>query len=388
PPPAKTQTEVDSSSSPAAETAAKPSDNARVTRIPPGTYDLQPYLDEAKEGDILLLEAGTHTLTKPAMLKTNGVSLMGEGLGNTVIKASFGGNDNAILTIKGQTPGEVSKREFKGTLASNPTAGSTIIHASEGMKIKAGDTISLRQNNDEAFLDSIGSRKWNKTSPQLRQTMARVLWVDGDRIKLDRTLGVDFGHGAELRVIDAVKDVTIKDMSIVYDIGGTPDPALYKNANTKHAVNGISVIGAVNPAIENVSVKNAGKNPLNLDTVLAPKVKNITLDGSWNKGEDGNGYFQIARTYGGLFEDVTVKNLRHITFQWSSHDNLIRRLKSDTDVNFHGGYAHHNLVEDADIDIRKGHKWKNVTRTANDAHWAPPDGKGNVVLDENGKRLG
>ena len=77
---------------------------------------------------------------------------------------------------------------------------------------------------------------------------------------------------------------------------------------------------------------------------------------------------------------ISVKNIRHIVFQWASAYNTIDHLYSEVDINFHGGGTHHNLVTNAKFDVdKKDHKWGKVFVTPDDASWAPPDFKSNKV---------
>jgi glycosyltransferase Alg8 len=103
------------------------------------------------------------------------------------------------------------------------------------------------------------------------------------------------------------------------------------------------------------------------------------LDGAWNKGDGGSGYLRIARSYHGTVEGCEVRGIRHIALQWSSAYNHIRDIDSQVDVNFHGGYTHHNDVDDVRFAIPAAHPWPAIYTTPGDAHWAPPDGPGNRV---------
>jgi len=134
--------------------------------------------------------------------------------------------------------------------------------------------------------------------------------------------------------------------------------------------------------VERVSVRNAGRHPLSIEQSHGFAVRDCVLDGAWNKGDGGSGYLRIARSYRGTVEGCQVRNIRHIALQWSAAFNTLRNIDSEVDVNFHGGFSHHNTVSDVRFAIPKEHPWGPVFKTPKDARWAPPDGPGNVVLSE------
>ena len=72
------------------------------------------------------------------------------------------------------------------------------------------------------------------------------------------------------------------------------------------------------------------------------------------------------------------QNIRHIALQWSSAFNTLRDIDTEVDVNFHGGFSHHNTVQSVRFAIPPEHHWGPVFIMPHNAHWAPPDGPGNV----------
>jgi glycosyltransferase Alg8 len=108
-------------------------------------------------------------------------------------------------------------------------------------------------------------------------------------------------------------------------------------------------------------------------------LRDCVLDGAWNKGDGGSGYLRIARSYRGEVAGCTVRNIRHIALQWSSAFNRIERVDTGVDLNFHGGYSHHNVAQDLRFAIPAAHPWGPVFVTPPTAGWAPPDGPGNRV---------
>lgn len=91
----------------------------------------------------------------------------------------------------------------------------------------------------------------------------------------------------------------------------------------------------------------------------------------------GSGYLRIARSYRGLVSGCDVRNIRHIALQWSSAFNRLENISTGVDVNFHGGYSHHNVASNIRTQVPPQHHWGQVFRTPGNAGWAPPDGPGN-----------
>jgi len=71
--------------------------------------------------------------------------------------------------------------------------------------------------------------------------------------------------------------------------------------------------------------------------------QNNYLDGAWNKGTGGNGYFRNSKLYYSLIKNNTIRNLRHLAIQWSATGNLIEENNLDCDLNLHGGWERNNI---------------------------------------------
>ncbi|QJW84842.1 right-handed parallel beta-helix repeat-containing protein [Ramlibacter terrae] len=153
----------------------------------------------------------------------------------------------------------------------------------------------------------------------------------------------------------------------------------YENLAPEFAVDAISLMWTQGAVIENVAIRAAGRHPISIEQSHGFTVRNCFIDGAWNKGEGGNGYLRIARSHHGVVEGCTVRNIRHIALQWSAAHNQLRNIDSTVDVNFHGGFSHHNRVDDVRFALPPQHPWPAVYVTPNDARWAPPDGPGNTV---------
>lgn len=343
--------------------------------IPPSRAgELQRLIDTAPAGAVIQLAGGDFRLAAPLTVDRDDITIAGAGTAATRLIADFPGQGLAILAIRGQR-----HPRRCATLAAAAKAANRQI---EVAGIEGEGAVMITAANDAGFLDAIGARRWRRTTPELRRTLAWGRPAGDGALALSAPLGLDVPQGSRVCPMRLRRGVTVRDLTITYALPGAPDPGLYANARPEAGVDGIQIIGAANPRIERISVIGAGRHPLHLDTVLEPQVIAVNLEGAWNKGGGGNGYLRLARTVRGRFSDIRVRGLRHVTFQWSSHHNAMVGLDSDSDVNFHGGFAHHNHVETTRLRPRPGHPWPAVVRTPPDAAWAPPDGPANTVATE------
>lgn len=320
------------------------------------------------------LAPGEFHLAEPLVIRRDDVTLAGAGPERTRLVASFAGRGAAVVEVVGAvTPGRCLR--LRGAVGADGTRLDL-----DGMAPLPGASVMLTAANDEAFLDGLGAVAWRQAQPELRRTLGTVTAAAGSVAELADPVGFALPAGARLCPLELRRGVTLRGFSVVYDIGGAPDPADYTNARPDHAVDGIRVRGAVVPHLADLAVFHAGRHPLALDTVLAPMIERIVLRGAWNKGPGGNGYLRLARTVRGRLTDIEATGLRHVVVQWSTHHTVITGLTTDADINLHGGFSHHNRITVHPLAPRPGHPWDTtVTRTPATAAWAPPDGPDNIV---------
>ncbi|MBN8531125.1 MAG: glycosyltransferase [Alphaproteobacteria bacterium] len=363
----------------------------------PGILDettLRAAIAKAENGAVIRLGEGTILLSQPLVISKSGITIEGAGTGKTILKASFSSSEQDEEKTLGVVR-IVSEVDIKQQMKGNLRLTKAIAADDREIELRGklpqffpGDMLLLRQPNDDAFFNKLGSKEWRREFPYLRQTLVEVKQVLGSgKLLLDKPVGVDLAADSKAHLVQLVKHVALKNLTVFYDIGGAPSATEYENVKPENMVDGITISGAAHIRLNNVQVVRAGRHAVHLDTVYAPQFKNIYLQEAWNKGKQGSGYFRISRTAYGAFDNVYLRGLRHLAFQWSSHHNVIRRLDSDCDVNFHGGFAHHNEVQVKYLEPRAGHPWPKVYRTKGDAHWATPDGEGNRIIDSEGKEV-
>ncbi|MCD6432753.1 MAG: hypothetical protein J7L21_01805, partial [Sulfurimonas sp.] len=157
---------------------------------------------------------------------------------------------------------------------------------------------------------------------------------------------------------------------------------LYENRDKNRFIDGIKFIYTAASSLQNIKIEDSGLNPLVFERSYDCFGKNIYIDGSLNKGKGGSGYLRFNKTFRVHLENVIVKNIRHITFQWASAYNSLKNIYSEVDLNFHGGSSHHNKVENIEFNVDKErHKWGEIYHTPKDASWASPDYNSNKVVN-------
>ena len=348
--------------------AAMPEDTMGVIEVR-NIAKINEILKKAPNGSLIRLPKGTFEIYKPIVIARENIVLDGNGA-HIVAHTPM----EALILIKGK------RKKLKG-LKEDAKRGNTYVHLKE--VLHEGDVLLIRRPNDSDFLKAIGSERWNKRYPYIRQEIFEVKGKVGDKVLLDRELFFDFPkEQTEVFVIEKAKRITVRNLTLEYRPKGDehPPPHIYENLLPGDKTDLIAVKDAAFIKLENVKLKDAAKHPLNLDSVYEVVGNHIDIDGAWNKGKSGNGYLRLARAFMCQLENIKVKNIRHITIQWSSAYNLLQHVYSQVDLNFHGGYPHHNRVVDITFNIPEEHPWKGVVYIPNNASFAPPNGPGNEVL--------
>jgi hypothetical protein len=126
---------------------------------------------------------------------------------------------------------------------------------------------------------------------------------------------------------------------------GTPDPSLMENAKGEFLVASVNFTHARNCWLDDVNIIDSGNHPITNWRSSHVTIRGCYIDGAWNKGSGGRGYFQIQADRN-LIVNNHVGNLRHIVLQ-SEHCeyNVVVYNFFEQDVNFHNDDNGNNLVE-------------------------------------------
>jgi len=119
----------------------------------------------------------------------------------------------------------------------------------------------------------------------------------------------------------------------------------YGNLAPEYAMHGIVFKWAANCWVRNIHTYMIGSHPIVTEAAKNLQIQDNFLDGSWNKGKGGNGYFRGSRVWDSLYYNNTLLNLRHFTFQWSASNNVAIGNNMNCELNLHGGWERRNLFE-------------------------------------------
>lgn len=156
----------------------------------------------------------------------------------------------------------------------------------------------------------------------------------------------------------------------------TNDP----NGDTSLYVGLIGFKNAYNCLVKNCQLINAGTDPIFISQSKNISVKNCVIEGSYNKGGKGNGYFNIddSSSYI-LVKNNDIRKIRHLAIQNGAHHNVVYQNYLEVDINFHNGDAGYNLIEKNTIRIPEWHGWHPFSAGSASLH-APP-GAFNILFD-------
>jgi len=332
---------------------------------------LNALISAVSDNSIIMLPSGVLDIYEPIIIQRSNISIKGN---NTILLSHIKGKDKAVVTIEGVRGHYIGKTEesMQGKIHLK-------IQIKENLHKK--ELLLIEQKNDKHFVyDVLGSKKWYKKFPKLRSEIVEVAAFRDGILTMPYYSKSMIDAKASIYTIKKVSNVTIRDITIDSIYNSKKYNYIYENSEPDIMVDGMKLLYVSHIILKNIQIYNSGSSPLVLQRAYACTLQEINIDGAINKGKKGNGYLRINKSFHNNFSNISVKNIRHITFQWSSAYNKIDGLYSEVDVNFHGGATHDNEVLNAafDVDVKK-HKWGNVFITPQNASWAPPDFKTNKV---------
>lgn len=233
--------------------------------------------------------------------------------------------------------------------------------------LKAADTKNM-------FLEQeVDPQYWRDL--YMKMQMFRIVAVDkvARTVTLDKPLEFDLyassiadgsttinGNVRESKLVPLtnVEGVGIEDLYLTLPLNGlpkhgggnyliTPGEATfdYTNLAPEYALHGIVYKWASDCWVRNIRTYMTGSHAIVTEEARNLQIEDSVFEGSWNKGAGGNGYFRFSRVWDSLIQGNTLRNLRHLTLQWSASGNVVSGNVLDCDLNFHGGWERYNLVE-------------------------------------------
>ncbi|MES2969935.1 MAG: calcium-binding protein, partial [Pseudomonadota bacterium] len=317
--------------------------------------ELQKLIDTAAAGTTLQLEAGHYMFDRTIVVDRDDISIVGAGSGNTFIDVPSSLGEEAFQIGSG-----IKKGAY--TLGKDMAEGSTVMTLSGSHGFVAGDYVYLSRESTAAFYAEIRDTTWANTDVALRTSIAKVVAVDGPTITLSTGVHFDFTTGeTTVTEISMAENVTVGGFTVDYGLA-TADPSKFSNtlaAYDRNAV--IEVDGTAGLVLFDITSHDVPSLGVNLASSTNAKIDSITMTGSHNKGDGGNGYgLQIRDVYDSSFTNLSDMDMRHSVLfaSWTSAaGNFVHVAQTDRDINFHGGRDHDNVVmvdksiRDANSDI-------------------------------------
>ncbi|GAA0998349.1 hypothetical protein GCM10009555_097450 [Acrocarpospora macrocephala] len=270
-------------------------------------------------------------------------------------------------------------------------------------RFKVGGLVNVRVANSIKFYQQMKAlpTTWELQNLHMRQQIFMVVAGDplAGTLTLDRPLEYDvpldstsdgsvpiFGSDVNFSkvspLVDAVIWVGFENFSFTQDMPSLDKEDAknnYGNMAPEAAMHGIVFKWAANSWVKGIRAEMTGSHPIVTEEAANLTVADNYMDGSWNKGKGGNGYFRGSRVWNSLYVGNTTRNLRHFTFQWSASGNVAIGNSFDSDLNLHGGFERNNLFEMNEVSTPYAHRSGNCSANcgdegdlaADDSQWYP-----------------
>ncbi|MDX3660077.1 cellulose binding domain-containing protein [Streptomyces sp. ID05-26A] len=279
-------------------------------------------------------------------------------------------------------------------------AGDRTVTVASAGAVKAGMLVNVRAANSVRFYEQqkATGTEFPLLNMHMRQQIFTVASVSGAAVTLDKPLEFDVpvnstsdgspaigGVTYDSKVspiVDPVVGVGFEDFGFTQAMPGLDQADSvnnYGNMAPAAAMHGIVFKWAANSWVKGVRAEMTGSHPIVTEEAKNLQIVNNELDGSWNKGKGGNGYFRGSRVWDSLYAGNTSRNLRHFTFQRSASGNVVVGNDFDSDLNLHGGWERHNLFENNTVRVPYAHRSGNCRANCgeeggggpDDSHWFP-----------------
>ena len=304
--------------------------------------------------------------------------------------------------------------------------GDTTLHLENNAAklFSAGELIYVGAANDNAFLDlgEVPEAKRSKghiETGHMRTQIFKVVSTNesNDTVTIDKPLEFDIpitsesGYKSRVMPVTAVEEIGFRNFHLTMDNAGTDCAAFnageydsetnpngvnhrYHNMCPEDAIHGLIFKWAYNGWVENVNLEMLGSHPIVTEFAKNITFLNNTINGSWNKGAGGNGYFRGSKLYDSLIKGNDIKNVRHLTLQWSATGNIVEDNNLNEDLNLHGGWERNNIIRNNTIKVPFLHRswtdgqpgngtWQPIWYASGDhaSNWAGPTGPHNLFIN-------
>ncbi|MEP3199062.1 MAG: calcium-binding protein [Lentilitoribacter sp.] len=310
--------------------------------------ELNEIIENAPLGADIILENGQYNFDDSLVINRSDIDISGQSESGVVLNFDLENSSNTDAVIIG----ERSYEKSLATVSSQSAVNDSTLSVDDAGAFSVGDIIYVSQDNTDEYLTSKGDTEYNESLAErlpFRETMAKVIGIEGDTLVLEGELGQEFDPGlAEIKKVDAISDVSFGNLTVQYNF----DQDIQHN-NFDNTLDGyddaktIAVYEAVDLDISSVSILNSASHGLYIRSSLDVNVDGLFVNGHYNKAA-GNGYgLEISEVFGSSFTNLELFNSRH-AFAFSSwhaeNYNSVHILETNRDVNFHGSFDHSNTV--------------------------------------------
>ncbi|MEH0981411.1 cellulose-binding domain-containing protein [Micromonospora sp. CPCC 205556] len=293
----------------------------------------------------------------------------------------------------------VALRGKTGDTAYAARAGDTVVHLASNASmthLTAGALVNIRAANSVNFYAQQQALPTQHPllNLHMRQQIFTIAAADSANrtITLDKPLEYDVPvnstsdgsapidgtvyQSKAAPLVDPVLGVGIESLSLTQEIPGLAPAAAkhnYGNLDPAAQMHGIVFKWAANSWVRGIRAEMTGSHPIVTEEAKNLQIVDNHLDGAWNKGKGGNGYFRGSRVWDSLYAGNVSRNLRHFTFQWSASGNVVIGNDFDSDLNLHGGWERHNLFELNTVTVPYAHRSANCTANCGEEGGGGPD---------------
>ncbi len=309
--------------------------------IKPGTSaaNVNAVIAAAPDGATIIFANGTHTFTSALNISRDNILLKGESESGTILKFDLApGNEGNFINVIG------GAKTYATTLSDTVSAGSTNVNVDSAARLKVGDAVYIYQPNTQDYLTANGWTNVTMTeaaSRPFREFVTHVTAINGSSVSLADALPYDF-TATETRIFttNLFSQLVMKDFTVTSAFAaGNP----FTFTNTQVAYDGasaISITGTDGLNLAGLTVLNSPSTAFHLGTSINATVSNLHIDGSLNKGGEGNGYgVELSEAFNNHLSGLEIFNMRHsvIFSAWSAETgNTVQVTSTNRDINFHG----------------------------------------------------
>jgi len=315
----------------------------------------QSMIDKAAAGTEFRLAEGTYSFDRTIRVAREDIAITGAGSDKTIIKLPPSLGAEAFKLGNGAMTGDYK-------IASNVAEGGKTITLTGSHSFAAGDYMYLARESTTAFYDQIGDDTWRNTDIPLRTSIVKVAAVNGNTITLASGVHFDFvPTETTVKEINLAERISLGGFTVDYGLAKA-NPSDFSNrlsAYDRNAV--IEVNGTAGVKLHDITARDVPSIGANFALSRDVQADRLTFTGAHNKGDGGNGYaYQLRDTYDGTFTNLSDTDMRHSVLfaSWrSAVGNDVHVLRTDRDINYHGGRHHGNTVtveqsvRDANSDI-------------------------------------